>query len=252
MAAVQSARNDRIKAAIATGAIQAALALALIAGLQVSRHAAVPDALVLVDLPPETPPPLEKIEPRTADSRAKRSRPSPPNIKSRATEIVAPPPILALALPTPVIAAPVAGFGADRAAGAAPLPGPGTGIGGKGWGDGGGGDGDGLGRGRGTPPRRVRGHIGNGDYPRWAGEAGIGGTVSVRYAVEIDGRVSGCVVTRSSGDAALDEFTCGLIVKRFRFKPSLEASGRPVRSYIVENHDWTIEIDPDPPPEDGR
>jgi protein TonB len=35
------------------------------------------------------------------------------------------------------------------------------------------------------------------------------GTVQVRYFVNVDGRVSGCVVTRSSGNAALDETTAG-------------------------------------------
>ncbi|HKT15813.1 MAG TPA: energy transducer TonB, partial [Allosphingosinicella sp.] len=115
------------------------------------------------------------------------------------------------------------------------------------WGDGSGGDGRGRGEGRGTPPRRIRGQIGNSDYPRWAGEAGIGGTVSVRYAVETDGRPSDCVVTGSSGDASLDETTCRLILKRFRFKPSLDRAGRPVRAYIVENHSWMIEAEPEPP-----
>ena len=248
MNAIQPSRNDRIKAAAATAALEAVLAIALVAGLKADYRAPRSDPLVLLDILPEPPPPVEKIAPRAARSSNERSRPSPPNIKSRAAEIVAPAPIVApMLLPPPVVAAPVSGLGADRSAGAAAVAGPGTGSGGQGWGDGSGGNGRGHGEGRGTPPRRVSGHIGNSDYPRWAGEAGIGGTVSVRYAVEADGRPSDCVVTRSSGDAALDETTCRLILKRFRFRPSLDADGRPVRSYIVENHSWMIEPDPDPP-----
>jgi len=63
----------------------------------------------------------------------------------------------------------------------------------------------------------------------------------VRYFVNVDGRVSGCVVTRSSGNAVLDETTCRLIEQRYRYDPSRDADGRPVRSIIVVSQDWVLE-----------
>ncbi|HKT15466.1 MAG TPA: hypothetical protein VJR87_08665, partial [Allosphingosinicella sp.] len=80
MEAVQSSRNERIGAAIATAALEAALALALIAGLKADYRPPPSDPLVLLDILPEPPPrPAEKIEPPTARSSNDRSRPSPPN-----------------------------------------------------------------------------------------------------------------------------------------------------------------------------
>ena len=78
-------------------------------------------------------------------------------------------------------------------------------------------------------------------YPEAAADAGASGTVQVRYFVNVDGRVSGCVVTQSSGNAALDETTCRLIEQRYRYDPSRDADGRPVRSIIVVNQDWVLE-----------
>ncbi|MBW8852717.1 MAG: TonB family protein [Xanthomonadales bacterium] len=118
----------------------------------------------------------------------------------------------------------------------------GTGSGGAGNGNGGGGGAGGAGDG--TPPQRIGGGISDRDYPHELSDAGISGTVSVRYRVGIDGRARDCMVTRSSGSAALDAHTCALIERRFRFRPSRDADGRPVPSIIVENHSWIM-----PPPE---
>ncbi|HJQ16062.1 MAG TPA: energy transducer TonB, partial [Allosphingosinicella sp.] len=138
MNAIQPSRNDRIKAAAATAALEAVLAIALVAGLKADYRAPRSDPLVLLDILPEPPPPpVEKIPPRAARSSNERSRPSPSNIKSRAAEIAVPAPIVAPMLPPPpVVAAPVSGLGADRSAGAAAVAGPGTGSGGQGWDDG--------------------------------------------------------------------------------------------------------------------
>ena len=94
----------------------------------------------------------------------------------------------------------------------------------------------------GLPPRHIRGSLTNSDYPRAAAEAGAGGTVGVRYRVGVDGRVTQCLVTRSSGNDALDVATCSLIERRFRFAPARDEDGRPVPSAIVgENHSWFVE-----------
>lgn len=81
------------------------------------------------------------------------------------------------------------------------------------------------------------------DLPERLFETGFRGSVGVRYVVGVDGRVPQCAVTRSSGDAAVDEITCKLIRERFRFRPSRDGRGRPVASTIVENHSWEVEAD---------
>jgi periplasmic protein TonB len=199
-----------------------------------------PVALFTVD-PPEPPPP-RSVPPRKR-SRRPEGAAAPPNLRSTATELVAPVPVLVPPAPPPVITAPVANTGAAPTQGAAPRPGPGTGAGGEGTGFGGGGSGDGDGGGWGdeTPPRRIRGRLRDSDYPREAWEAGATGLVTVRYYVNVDGRVSGCRVTHSSGNRALDETTCRLVTERFRYRPSRDGEGRPVRSVVVVDHEWVME-----------
>jgi protein TonB len=141
-----------------------------------------------------------------------------------------------------VVTAPIAGTGAADHAGASTVPGPCSGSGGTGNGTGSGdaGDGDGDG-GDYTPPEHRRGQLKMSDLPQSAEQAGIGGTVGVRYLVDTDGRVLTCAITRSSGNAELDATTCRLIQQRFRFAPSRDGRGRPVRAYVVESHSWDIQ-----------
>ncbi|MBW8852721.1 MAG: TonB family protein [Xanthomonadales bacterium] len=164
-----------------------------------------------------------------------RARVSRPRIRA-VTIVPRPTPSAPAPPPPPTVIVPLA-----IPAPAAPGIG-GTGSGGAGNGNGGGGGAGGAGDG--TPPQRIGGGISDRDYPRELSDAGISGTVSVRYRVGIDGRARDCIVTRSSGSAALDAHTCALIERRFRFRPSRDADGRPVPSIIVENHSWIM-----PPPE---
>ena len=244
MKLVQSRNDDRIKGAIGAAILQGLFFYALISGLAVKLPAANGDDLKLFAIAPEPPPPpVEKVVPPRSGSRKPEGAASPPNLRAKPTEIVAPPPVLPLVVPPPVVTAPIAGPGSDPSAGAADVRGPGTGSGGVGTGTGSGGSGNGEGAGDGdeTPPRWLRGRIKDSDYPSAAGEAGFSGTVSVRYTVETDGRVSECEVTRSSGNTELDETTCRLIEKRFRYTPSRDAQGRAVPSTVVEDHEWVIE-----------
>jgi protein TonB len=244
-----SRKTDRLKAAAGAFLFEAALAYALIVGFGFRPPAAVTDPLKMVGLIPDRPPPPKKVIPPPRRTPEKEGAASPPNLRAKPTEIVKPPPPpLPLPVPPPVVAAPIAGLGAAPSAGAAPVRGPGTGSGGLGNGTGSGNGGNGGGGGgRGTGPRWVKGTLKNSDYPRGAAAAGIGGTVGVRYNVEVNGRVTNCIAERSSGNAELDEATCRLIEKRFRYKPATDAAGRPVRSVVVHNESWVIG---DPPPGD--
>lgn len=253
MTADQRTYHDRARAAVPTLAVHLLLALALMRSLGVDLPAPRRIVMALIDLAPP-PPTVVAIPAAREKSRRPEGAASPPNLESRPTEIVAPP-VIPL-MPPPVVTAPAAGVGADPSAGSADVPGPGagsggegngTGSGGRGNGPGGGGDGDGDGDGL-SPPRRIRGNIGNRDYPRGLGEAGIGGTVSVIYTVETDGRATHCRITSSSGNDILDDTTCRLIEERFRFNPSHDRAGRPVRSHIVQDHVWETQ-DEEPEPE---
>lgn len=55
------------------------------------------------------------------------------------------------------------------------------------------------------------------------------GKVAVTLTVGTDGRVAGCVVTASSGDAARDAATCRALAKRGRFTVQQGPDGVPQR-----------------------
>ena len=260
--------REQAASAVSTLIVHALIGAALLWGLGAPFPRALEEPLKLFDVeppPPEPEPPVSRPPPRIeSDTPARRFSPgeegasAPPNLRSRATEIVAPEPVIKLPVPSPIVAAPIASSGNDPSSGAADVRGPGTGAGGEGDGTGsglGGGGGGGGGYGRLTPPRLIRGRIRDSDYPEGLGEAGIGGTVGVRYTVLTDGRAANCRITRSSGSDILDDATCRLIEQRFRFDPSRDGRGRPIVSQIVENHSWVVEDlppDPEEPPRRRR
>lgn len=224
--------------------------------LVASLHAAVA-YFVLTQRLVQVPPPSEALavfevsevvpkpppeEPRPAKARTRRSEgaASAANRRSKATPVVVPQPMVRLEVPPPIVAAPVAGAGSDASAGAADIEGPGTGSGGEGVGTGSGLQGGGSGAG-GSSARWIKGRIKDSDYPREASEAKAGGTVVVHFDVRTDGRVHNCRVISSSGNLALDQTTCRLIEKRFRYKPATDARGRPVPDVAGWRQDWWLE-----------
>jgi protein TonB len=253
MAFVRSTPAERGRAGLVAAVATVGLGYALLVGLSLGRGASPTEALQIFEIGPDPPPPpRERVVPHPRQSSRREGAASPPNLRSEPTEIVAPEPVLPPQVPPPVIAAPIAGTGSAPSAGSADVIGPGTGAGGEGDGRGSGGEGDGSGDGGDgleTGPRRIRGDLSDAPYPPGAADAGIGGTVSVKYYVEADGRVSDCDVTRSSGNAELDVATCSFIVRRFRFRAARDGRGRPVPSAVVENHSWGVEQEaPQAPP----
>jgi periplasmic protein TonB len=251
MAIGQASNIDRFKAALPAVIIHALIGYALITGLKPGFSEAVSENIKIFDVRLETPPPPPEQPPPTPTEKSQQPEgaASPPNLESKATQIVTPEPEIRLPVPPPVVSAPAPSTGAEASSGAAEVPGPGTGSGGigtgtgsggSGFGPGGGGFGNGNGRGM-TPPRQIRGRLYTSDYPVELQETGVSGTVHVRYIVEVNGRVTNCTVTQSSGNALLDRTTCRLIEERFRYTPTKDTSGRPIRSNIVENHSWHIE-----------
>ena len=87
-------------------------------------------------------------------------------------------------------------------------------------------------------PRRTSGRMTFQDLPEDALAMGEEALVTVVFAVEPGGTVSGCRIEESSGFARVDALTCRLIEQRFRYRPALDRRGRPVRALVRESHHW--------------
>lgn len=73
---------------------------------------------------------------------------------------------------------------------------------------------------------------------------------SVRFALIVSpaGRVTGCQIIESSGDARLDEQTCRFLTRRARFQPALDNTGQPVEGHWESRVRWKV---PDAAPPGG-
>jgi len=85
-------------------------------------------------------------------------------------------------------------------------------------------------------PRGRGNTISEDDYPDASRRAEEQGVTRVSYVVGTDGKVQSCTVVQSSGSSRLDEATCKLIERRFRFNaatvdgvPVTETKTQPVR-----------------------
>lgn len=240
---LHTTRTDRLKGALAALLLQFIFGYVLFLGLAGGQPVPTAEDSLIYIVPP--PPPRPAPEPPARRAPRPQGAAAPPDKVAHATPIVALPPIVPIIEIPPVIASPVAGTMADSDAGAAPTQGPGSGAGGEGTGTGQGTDGDGDGGG-GIHARWIKGRISSADYPRAAVEAGLGGRLVARYTVGANGRVVQCDIVESSGSAILDNTTCTLVVKRFRYRPARDAAGKPVTDSIYEDHNWVFERRSDP------
>jgi protein TonB len=232
----QISRRQRI--ASGSGAVLAVVAIGfgLASGLDLDVVRKVSEAISAVAIP--APPPPEQAVPQTSPSDAASGKASAANQHTMAAPVVAPKPQLPPIIP-PITAAPLPGIGNEASSGAASNPGVGSGAGGRGEGAGAGSSGSG--NGGGSKAVWQRGTIRDRDYPTAASRARVGGEVEVRFTIQPTGRVTGCRVSRSSGDAALDATTCRLIEDRFRFKPATNAAGAAIASSYGWRQSWWLE-----------
>ena len=221
-----ASRGDRAKALIGVAAVHVALGLALLSGLSVTLAHEVADHLKTFDVREVPPPPPVKPPPPKAKAQAKKAAGAPAP-KAKPTQIVAPPP--RLPVPSPIPAAKIAGTGSAPSSGAA-LAGNGTGAGGAGNGAGGGYGGF-------TPARQIT-TIPNREYRRLAASGVVNGTVGITLLVNPDGSVTNCRIARSSGNGYADATMCQLATYYVRFRPALDASGRPVAQDITWFPRW--------------
>jgi protein TonB len=80
--------------------------------------------------------------------------------------------------------------------------------------------------------------ISDADYPASALASGEQGRVAFRLTIAPNGRATDCVVTASSGSAALDGATCRLMISRARFTPARDSAGNPVEGPFEGNLVW--------------
>jgi protein TonB len=218
---------SRVKAIAAVIAVHAALAFAILSGLDVRMVSRAVEQLKTFDIrepppPPPQPPPPPKPRPQQAKkpegAPAKKAEPSP---------VVAPQP--KLPVPSPIPAAKVAGTGSATTSGAA-TSGMGAGAGGSGNGPGGGG--------AGFTPVRVLTKIPDSEYRRLAASGLKSGIVGVAFRVNSDGSISNCRVSRSSGNGYADAMMCQLTLRYVSFEPARDPNGRPVAQDVTFFPSW--------------
>ena len=71
------------------------------------------------------------------------------------------------------------------------------------------------------------------DYPTEALRNLQQGTAQYLLFVKEDGHVAHCHVLKPSGVPALDAMGCAVLEERTKFKPALDAAGKPIRSTVV-------------------
>ena len=97
-----------------------------------------------------------------------------------------------------------------------------------------------------TPPQSARGDVRTlfsaDDYPASAQASGAEGSVVATLSIGTDGRVTGCNVTRSSGNSSLDSATCSILRRRAKFTPARDENGNPTTgNYTTPTITWRLE-----------
>lgn len=90
------------------------------------------------------------------------------------------------------------------------------------------------------PPVHRSGTITNDDYPASAIRAEAQGTTTISMTIGADGRVTGCTVSRSSGNSSLDSTACSLATRRFRFTPAQDENGNNVAGRATRSVRWEL------------
>lgn len=78
------------------------------------------------------------------------------------------------------------------------------------------------------------------DYPFEAMKNGAQGSVVFEVQVDANGNPTDCQVTKSSGNALLDQATCSVVRSRARFKPATDADGKPVVGLYSTTTVWKL------------
>lgn len=231
----QNSGADRAKAAAGALAVHVALGAAFLTGLATDIGRRQSESLKTFDVNDPPPPPV--VEPPPEDSPAPKGDPGEAGKKAEPTPVVAPPPRIEVPAKSPVVVAPVPGIGAAPSAGAA-AAGTGTGAGGSGTGRGGGGNGgDGVGVGSG--PRLLGGNRSKLPAHLLRQFATDHGFAHMRLTIASTGRVTDCRIFQSTGNPAVDQALCGVMINRSRWAPGRDLRGRPITLDVPYTATWT-------------
>ena len=191
-------------------------------------------SMSLFDFHKTPPPPPPPIVPQQSRAKLKEGGSAPKNIRSEATPVAAPKPMVVLPPIQQIAATETPRLGAAPTQGASDVRGPGTGAGGQGTGTGSGGSGQGAGGGDvAEPPHLVSPVLSGRDFSpdlidQWPARA----TIFLRLRVDARGFVSECMVDRGAGVQAIDSVMCNLAHERLRFRPALNRSGQAVAGWF--------------------
>jgi len=78
------------------------------------------------------------------------------------------------------------------------------------------------------------------DYPAQAIRESKGGRTRVSLLIDEQGAAKDCVVEEHSGIATIDAQTCIMILKRGKFAPAQDGSGKPIKSHLSYSFNWKI------------
>jgi protein TonB len=187
--------------------------------------------------PPPPPPPPPRQQREQPKPKQKEGGSSPKNIRSQATPVVAPKPLIETPPVQRIVASETPRQGTAATQGASNVPGPGTGAGGLGTGTGSGAGGNGPGgggdNGVAEPPHLTTPVLRGYDFPpdlvsEWPPRA----TVFLRLRIDARGYISECLVDRGTGMPSIDSAMCNIAHDRLRFRPALNRSGLPVAGWF--------------------
>ena len=80
--------------------------------------------------------------------------------------------------------------------------------------------------------------LNSGDYPKKMLIEGQNALIRFRLIVGEDGTVTSCAVQSAAGPSDFRDWTCDLIKSRAKFRPALDAAGKPVKSYWLNSVRW--------------
>lgn len=87
-------------------------------------------------------------------------------------------------------------------------------------------------------PVQIAGSIRSSDYPREALKDDKSGMVMVALQINPSGNVERCDIYLSTSPELLEQATCEIFQKRFRYKPALNNSGQPIYAVIKQHVNW--------------
>ena len=80
----------------------------------------------------------------------------------------------------------------------------------------------------------------NDDYPAIAFDQSKSGTVAFALLIDETGKVADCTIIETSGAAALDTQSCGILERRAKFTPAIGADGKAAKDAVIGRIRWKI------------